>query len=136
MLRQAGWDERHDAFLTSAKGFTTRAARDLIDKIADTTEPVKVFSVHDGDWAGTLIQHTLQHATLARAARKIEIIDLGLQPWEGVALGLSVEKVPVNYTKSGEPSAPAGRRLCARPHRPRAQWSRPGKNGSSTAASN
>jgi hypothetical protein len=102
MLRQAGWDERHDAFLTSAKGFTTRAARDLIDKIADTTEPVKVFSVHDGDWAGTLIQHTLQNATLARAARKIEIIDLGLQPWEGNALSLSVEKVPTNYNKNGE----------------------------------
>ena len=102
MLRQARWDERHDAFLTSAKGFTTRAARDLIDKIADTTEPVKVFSVHDGDWAGTLIQHTLQNATLARAARKIEIIDLGLQPWEGVTLGLSVEKVPTNYNKNGE----------------------------------
>ena len=102
MLRQARWDERHDAFLTSAKGFTTRAARDLIDKIADTTEPVKVFSVHDGDWAGTLIQHTLQNATLARAARKIEIIDLGLQPWEGVILGLSVERVPTNYNKNGE----------------------------------
>ena len=103
MLRQAGWDKRHDAFLTSAKGFTTRAARDLIDKIADTTEPVKVFSVHDGDWAGTLIQHTLQNATLARAARKIEITDLGLHPWEGIALGLSVEKVPVSHTKNGKP---------------------------------
>ena len=103
MLEQAGWDERHDAFLMSAKGFNTRAARDLIDKIAETTEPVKVFSVHDGDSAGTLIQHTLQHATLARAARKIEVVDLGLQPWEGVALGLSVEKVPIRFTKGGEP---------------------------------
>ena len=103
MLRQARWDERHDAFLTSAKGFTTRAARDLIDKIADTTEPVQVFSVHDGDWAGTLIQHTLQHATRARAARKIEIVDLGLHPWEGIALDLAVEKIPISYTKSGQP---------------------------------
>ena len=58
--------------------------------------------MHDGDWAGTLIQHTLQNATLARAARKIEIIDLGLQPWEGIELGLSVEKVPANYNKSGK----------------------------------
>ncbi len=104
MLEQAGWDERHDALLVSAKGFNTRAARDLIDKVAETTEPVKAFSVHDGDWAGTLIQHTLQNATLARAARKIEIIDLGLQPWEGVALGLPVERVTVRLTKSGEPT--------------------------------
>ena len=50
--------------LTSCKGFTTRAGRDLIDAIAETTEPVKVFWVHDADSAGTLIQHTVQHATL------------------------------------------------------------------------
>jgi DNA topoisomerase VI subunit B len=101
MLEQAGWGERHDAFLTSAKGFTTRAARDLVDKIAETTEPVTAFSVHDADAAGTLIQHTLQNATLARAARKIAVVDLGLQPWEGVALRLSIEKVPSSFTKNG-----------------------------------
>jgi DNA topoisomerase VI subunit B len=103
MLEQAGWDRRHDAFLMSAKGFNTRAARDLIDKIGETAEPVKVFSVHDADAHGTLIHHTLQNATLARAARKVEIIDLGLQPWEGVALGLPIEKVPVNYNKDHTP---------------------------------
>jgi hypothetical protein len=103
MLEQADWGNRHDAFLMSAKGFNTRAARDLIDKIGETSEPVKVCSVHDGDWAGTVIQHTLQHATLARGARKIEVIDLGLQPWEGVALGLPVEKVPVKFNKDGQP---------------------------------
>jgi hypothetical protein len=102
MLEQAGWGKRHDCLLMSCKGFSTRAARDLVDKIADTSEPVKVFSVHDGGWAGTLIQHTLQNATQARAARKIEIIDLGLQPWDGVSLGLSVERVPPNYNKNGE----------------------------------
>jgi hypothetical protein len=103
MLEQAGWDERHDCLLMSSKGFTTRAARDLIDTIAETTEPVKVFCCHDADAAGTLIQHTAQHATQARAARKIEVIDVGLQPWEGLALDLPVEKVPVRFTKDGEP---------------------------------
>jgi hypothetical protein len=103
MLEQAGWAERHDCLLMSSKGFTTRAARDLIDAIAETTEPVQVFCCHDADASGTLIQHTAQHATLARAARKIEVIDLGLQPWEGVALGLSVERVPAKFTKSGVP---------------------------------
>jgi DNA topoisomerase VI subunit B len=100
MLEQAGWADRHDALLMSSKGFTTRAARDLIDKIGETTEPVQVFCCHDADAAGTVIQHTVQHATLARAARKIEVIDLGLQPWEGVVLGLSVEQVPANYNKN------------------------------------
>ena len=106
MLEQAGWAERHDCLLMSSKGFTTRAARDLIDAIAETTEPVRVFCCHDADAAGTLIQHTVQHATLARGAQKTEVIDIGLQPWEGVALGLAIEKVPVNFTKSG----PARRR--------------------------
>ena len=43
MLQQAGWDERHDALLISAKGFTTRAARDLIDRSdrGDRSEPVQ-----------------------------------------------------------------------------------------------
>jgi hypothetical protein len=45
--------------------------------------------VHDGDAAGTRIQHALQHATLARGERKIKVIDIGLQPWEGVELGHS-----------------------------------------------
>jgi hypothetical protein len=62
-----------------------------------------VFSVHDADAAGTLIQHTLQYATRARGERKIQIIDLGLQPWEGLALGLQVEAVEIEYTKDGKP---------------------------------
>jgi DNA topoisomerase VI subunit B len=107
MLQQAGWDRRHDALLMSPVGFTTRACKDLIDKNAETTEPLRVFAVHDGDHAGTVIYHTLQHATLARAARKIEIIDLGLQPWEGVDLELAVEKVPVNYNDDGKPKRKA-----------------------------
>jgi DNA topoisomerase VI subunit B len=94
MLEQAGWDFRHDALLMSAIGFNTRAARDLIDNMADTTEPLRVFNAHDGDAAGTVIQHTLQHATLARGARKIEVVNIGLEPWEGIALGLAIEKVP------------------------------------------
>jgi hypothetical protein len=34
----------------SSKGYSSRAARDLIDLIADTadTEPVTVFCIHDG----------------------------------------------------------------------------------------
>ena len=102
----------------SSKGFTTRAARDLIDAIAETTEPVEVYCVHDADAAGTLIQHTVQHATLARGARKIEIIDLGLQPWEGVALGLAIERVPVQFNRDGtQRRRPVGEYVRARSDR-------------------
>jgi len=89
---------------------------------------VRVFSVHDADAAGTLIQHTLQHATLARAARAIEITDLGLQPWEGVALGLPVEMVPhASHKDDTLKHRPVGKYVRARTDRapngdPWAEW--------------
>ncbi len=77
----------------SSKGFSTRAARDLIDYLAEHDEPVQVFCVHDADGYGTMIYQTLQEATKARGARKIEIINLGLEPWEAIAMGLEIETV-------------------------------------------
>ncbi len=74
----------------SSKGFSTRAARDLIDKLVADDEPIEVFCVHDADASGTMIYQTLQEAK-ARAARKIRIINLGLEPWEAVEMGLEFE---------------------------------------------
>ena len=39
-LKADGWPERHDCAVMSSKGFSTRAARDLIDKLAEHDEPV------------------------------------------------------------------------------------------------
>ena len=78
------WAERHDCALMSSKGFSTRAARDLVDKLAEHDEPVDVFCVHDADAYGTMIYQTLQEATKARGARKIKIVNLGLEPWEAI----------------------------------------------------
>jgi hypothetical protein len=52
-----------------------------------------VFCVHDADAAGGMIYQTLQQATKARGARKIKIVNLGLEPWEAIAMGLEVEDV-------------------------------------------
>jgi hypothetical protein len=38
-----------------------------------------------------MIYQTFQEATRARKARKVKIVDLGLQPWEAIDLGLEVE---------------------------------------------
>jgi hypothetical protein len=92
-LKDAGWLERHDCCVMSSKGFSTRAARDLIDKLAEHDEPVQVFCVHDADAYGTMIYQTLQNETKARGARKIEIINLGLEPWEALAMGPEVENL-------------------------------------------
>jgi hypothetical protein len=93
-LKADGWDDRSDCAMISSKGFTTRAARDLIDKLAEHDEPVQVFCVTDADAYGSMILQTFVQATKARGARKIEIIHLGLQPWEAIEMGLEVETVP------------------------------------------
>jgi hypothetical protein len=115
-LKDARWAERHDCMLMSSKGFSTRAARDLIDKLAEHDEPVTIFCAHDADAAGPMIYQTLQEATKARGARKIKIVNLGLEPWEAIAMGLEVESVeegdrrkPVaDYVLEREDAAPDG----------------------------
>ena len=92
-LKQNRWLERHDCAVMSSKGFSTRAARDLIDKLVEHDEPIEVFCAHDADASGTMIYQTLQEATRARGARKIKIINIGLEPWEALAMGLEVETV-------------------------------------------
>jgi hypothetical protein len=98
-LKEARWLERHDCSVISSKGFSTRAARDLIDKLVEHDEPVEVFCVHDADGYGSMIYQTLQEATKARGARKIKIINLGLEPWEAVEMGLEVETVEADEKK-------------------------------------
>ena len=98
-LKQHGWMERHDCAVMSSKGFSTRAARDLIDKLAEHDEPIKVFCAHDADASGTLIYQTLQAETRARGARKIEIINIGLEPWEALRMGLEVETIEIGKTR-------------------------------------
>ena len=92
-LKDTGWPERHDCSLISSKGFSTRAARDLVDKLAKHNEPITIFCVHDADAFGTMIYQTFQEATKARGARKIKIVNLGLEPWEAVEADLAVEDV-------------------------------------------
>lgn len=92
-LKDARWAERHDCMLMSSKGFSTRAARDLVDKLAEHDEPVTIFCVHDADASGTMIYQTFQEETAARGARKIKIVNIGLEPWEAAEMGLEVEDV-------------------------------------------
>jgi hypothetical protein len=93
-LKADGWPERHDCALMSSKGFTTRAARDLVDKLAEHNEPVTIFCVHDADAYGTMIYQTFQEETKARGARLVQIVNIGLEPWEAGDLRLEVETVP------------------------------------------
>jgi hypothetical protein len=44
-LKDVGWPERHDCAVTSSKGFSIRAAKDLIDKLVEHDEAITVFAV-------------------------------------------------------------------------------------------
>jgi hypothetical protein len=58
-LKAARWGERHDCAFLSSKGFSTRAARDLVDKLAEHNEPVTIFCVHDAGAYGTMIHQNI-----------------------------------------------------------------------------
>lgn len=92
-LKAARWPERHDCALVTSKGFTTRAVRDLLDLLGDGDEPIRVFCVHDADAFGTMIFQTLREETKARARRRVEAVNLGLDPWEALDMGLAPETV-------------------------------------------
>ena len=92
-LKAARWPERHDCALVTSKGFTTRAVRDLLDLLGEGGEPIRVFCVHDADAFGTMIFQTLVDETKARARRRVEVVNLGLDPWEALVMGLAPEHV-------------------------------------------
>jgi hypothetical protein len=92
-LKDEKWPERHDCALLTSKGYASRAARDLLDLLGETDEPLYFYCIHDADAAGTMIYQSLQETTLARPGRKVKIINLGLEPKEALALGLDPEPV-------------------------------------------
>jgi hypothetical protein len=104
-LKEVRWGERHDCAVMSSKGFSTRAARDLIDLLAVHDEPIEVFCAHDADAPGTMIYQTLQEATKTRGARKIEITNIGLEPWEALDMRLEVETIEPSKNERRKPVA-------------------------------
>jgi hypothetical protein len=100
-LKADRWPERHDCALMTSKGQPTRAARDIIDLIGESDEPVQVFCLHDADAAGTLIYQSLQEETRARPRRNIKVENLGLDPAEAASLAEEgvVEVENVSYDK-------------------------------------
>jgi hypothetical protein len=91
ILKDAGWPEQNDCALLTSKGFASRAARDVLDLIGETQEEIYFFCIHDADASGTLIYQALTEATRARGARKVHVINLGLDPWEALSMGLQIE---------------------------------------------
>jgi len=91
LLHEINWAERNDCALLSSKGFASRAVRDVMDLLGETDEEIQFFSIHDADASGTLIHQSLAESTTARAARKVKVLNLGLEPWTATDMGLQVE---------------------------------------------
>ena len=65
----------------------------MLDLLGYADKDLQVFCIHDAAAFGTRIDQALQEETDARPGRKVEVINLGLDPWEAVEMGLEVEKV-------------------------------------------
>jgi hypothetical protein len=65
----------------------------VIDLLGETDEDLTFYCIHDADAAGTMIYQGLQEATRARPARKVRIINLGLEAPEATEMDLEVEKI-------------------------------------------
>jgi hypothetical protein len=105
LLKDVQWPERHDCALVTSKGQPTRAARDVLDLMGESDEELTFFCIHDADAAGTIIYQSLQDETKARPARRVRIINLGLEPEEALNMGLAPEKM--DLPKSGNRSVAA-----------------------------
>ena len=92
-LKENAGPSGNDCMLMSSKGFTTRAARDLVDKLAEHDEPVTIFCVHDADASGDHDLPDLSGGNAGARRPQDQIINLGLEPWEAIAMGLEVETV-------------------------------------------
>jgi hypothetical protein len=99
IMKSVGWPERHDCALVSSKGFASRAVRDVFDLLGETDEEITFFCVHDADAYGTMIYQSLREATRARGARRVEVVNLGLEPAEALAMGLEPEPVTGDKAK-------------------------------------
>src|SRR5262249_43252753 len=99
ILKSAKWPEQHDCLLVTSQGFATRATKDVIDLLGENDGELLFFAAHDGDAYGTCIYESLQDATAARPARTVKIINLGLEPWQGLEMGLPVEPAEKDGTK-------------------------------------
>jgi hypothetical protein len=95
LLDAAGIAKRFDLAIMSTKGYSSTAARRLIEDLPG----VRFLVLHDCDKDGLGIVHTLRHDTARyQFRRRPEVIDLGLRLPDVEAEGLGVE--PVSYTRS------------------------------------
>jgi hypothetical protein len=92
--------QRYDMAFMTAKGFATRAAKELLSRASD--KEIIILVAHDADLSGYEIARTLEAETRTCPDIDIEVIDIGLSVKEALAMGLETEKVIVQKRPSYE----------------------------------
>ena len=77
ILQDAGFMQRYDMALMSTKGVPVKAACDLLYKLKESFEDIKIFVLHDFDLAGFKILQSLKKGV--RLSMGSEVIDLGFR---------------------------------------------------------
>jgi len=91
---------RYDMAFMTAKGFATRAAKQLLDHA--TTKDITILAAHDADISGYEIARTLESETRTTRGMYIDVIDLGLTVKEALDMGLEAEGVVIQKKPSYE----------------------------------
>jgi 5S rRNA maturation endonuclease (ribonuclease M5) len=92
--------QRYDMAFMTAKGFATRAAKELLSRASD--KEVTILVAHDADISGYEIARTLESATRTCPDIDIDVIDIGLTVKEALDMGLESEKVAIQKRPSYE----------------------------------
>ncbi len=90
--------QRYDMALMTAKGFATRAAKQLLDHA--TTKDITILAAHDADISGYEIARTLESETRTTRGMYIDVIDIGLTVKEALDMGLQAEGVVIQKQPS------------------------------------
>jgi hypothetical protein len=92
--------QRYDMAFMTAKGFATRAAKELLSRASD--KEITILVAHDADLSGYEIARTLEAETRTCPDIDIEVVDIGLTVKEALDMGLESESVVIQKKPSWE----------------------------------
>ena len=95
LLKAARLMERYDMGIVTGEGFSTVAARTLV-QTAQKDQKYQIFVLHDADYPGYNIVRTLRDETARMPGHSVELHDLGLT----VEQVLDKDKEPEEYVRS------------------------------------
>ncbi len=94
ILKAAGVDKRHDMALIGGQGYATEAVRKLFESAEEGD--YQLFVLHDADRNGYGIARTLREETKRMPGYSVDVIDIGLELADALALGKRPETQTVD----------------------------------------